>query len=78
MSRQAEHNDIVSDELVDIVGVVGPVNRCVERIAPLLSMKVDRVTFLNIPGGREERIKQLADELIPRLSDVSTAEAASA
>jgi 5,10-methylenetetrahydromethanopterin reductase len=67
VSRQATHNDIISNELVDTIGVVGPVSRCVDQITPLFDLKIDRITFLSLPGGRERRLQEIADQLLPRL-----------
>lgn len=68
LSVHAEHAQLISDDLVDLIAVSGPLDRCVERIRPLLGLKIDRITFALLPGGRLERLRQFGEELIPRLS----------
>jgi len=66
LSRRAD-GPSVSDEFVDWIGVAGDLDRCVERIRPLLDLKVDRITFALLPGGRLERLQRYGAELIPAL-----------
>ena len=42
-------------------------DRCVAKIAPLLELPVDRITFALLPGGRLERLERYGRELIPAL-----------
>jgi 5,10-methylenetetrahydromethanopterin reductase len=77
--RAAEHYDFarhlsragepepVSDTFTDWVAVSGPLEACAAKIRPLLDLKVDRLTFALLPGGREARLRQYGEELIPRL-----------
>lgn len=67
MSVHSEHSKETSDELVDLIAVCGPAERCVERIRPLLNLKVDRITITLLPGGREERLRQFAEDVVPSL-----------
>jgi 5,10-methylenetetrahydromethanopterin reductase len=68
VSRHATHNQLISDELVDLIAAVGPAETCAERISELADLKVDRISFLNIPGGRESHVVRWAKELLPLLS----------
>jgi 5,10-methylenetetrahydromethanopterin reductase len=68
VSRHAEHNQLISDELVDLIAVVGPGDECARRIGELADLKIDRISFLNVPGGRESHVKQWAQEVLPLLS----------
>lgn len=73
LSRHAEHARGVSDALVDLLAVCGPPQRCLEKIAPLFDLKVDRLTFTLLPGGRMERIRVMGEEIIAGLSGVGAA-----
>jgi 5,10-methylenetetrahydromethanopterin reductase len=66
LSRAGEPEP-VSDAFVDWVGVSGSAEACAAKIRPLLNLKVDRLTFALLPGGREERLRQYGSDLIPRL-----------
>jgi len=66
LSRHAD-GPSVSDEFVDWIGVAGDLDHCVEKIRPLLDLKVDRITFALLPGGRLERLQRYGAELIPGL-----------
>jgi hypothetical protein len=66
LSRRAA-GPSVSDEFVDWIGVAGDLDRCVEKIRPLLDLKVDRITFALLPGGRLERLQRYGADLIPAL-----------
>ena len=66
LSRAGEPEP-VSDKFVDWIGVSGSAEECAAKIRPLLDLKVDRLTFALLPGGREVRLRQYGDDLIPRL-----------
>ncbi len=66
LSRAGEPEP-VSDDFVQWVGVAGSTEEAVEKIKPLLKLKVDSITFALLPGGREARVRQYGDELIPLL-----------
>jgi hypothetical protein len=66
LSRHAD-GPSVSDEFVDWIGVAGDLDHCVEKIRPLLDLKVDRITFALLPGGRLERLQRYGAELMPAL-----------
>lgn len=76
MSVHSEHSKETSDELVDLIAVCGSVERCAARIRPLLDLKIDRITITLLPGGREERLRQFAEDVVPQLSAASGATAA--
>jgi len=67
LSRHASHAGVVSDELVDLVAIAGPLDECVRRVRDLLALGVDRVTFTLPAGGRMERLRRLGEELLPAL-----------
>jgi 5,10-methylenetetrahydromethanopterin reductase len=67
LSRHRSEGEDVSDGFVDWIAVAGPLEACVAKIRPLLDLKVDRITFALLPGGREERLRRYGQELIPRL-----------
>ena len=46
---------------------------CAAKIRPLLDLKVDRLTFALLPGGREARLRRYGAELIPRLRQPAAA-----
>ena len=64
LSLQAEHKHIVSDDFVTSVALAGNRDTCVERIRELWQLDIDRITFALLSGGREQRLAQLADDLI--------------
>lgn len=70
LSRHSEHSKEVSDSFVDSIAVSGPLEKCVRKIEPLLDLKIDRITFALLSGGRLERLRQLGEELIPLLRKV--------
>jgi 5,10-methylenetetrahydromethanopterin reductase len=67
LARGADEPDQVSDAFVDWIGVTGSLDACVRKIRPLLGLKIDRITFSLLPGGRQERLRQYGEALIPRL-----------
>lgn len=70
LARDEGSGPAVSDDFVRWVGVAGPPDECVAKIAPLLRLKVDRITFALLPGGREERLRRYAADLFPRLERI--------
>jgi 5,10-methylenetetrahydromethanopterin reductase len=70
LSTRAEHAEVISDELVDIIAVSGSARQCLERLRPFGAMKIDRLTFALLPGGREARLEQFGKELIAPLHAV--------
>ncbi len=70
LSLHARHRESVSDEFTDFVALAGGVDKCVRRIRGLLDLKVDRISFTLLSGGRLDRIAQLGAQLLPRLAPV--------
>ena len=68
VSRQGDHNQIISDDLVDLVAVVGSTEKCAAHIRELSELPIDRVSFLNVPGGRERHLEQLGEDVLPLLA----------
>lgn len=67
LSLQAGHKQIVSDEFVQSVAIAGDLGTCLERVRSLAKLDVDRITFALLSGGRQRRLEQLADDVIPAL-----------
>ena len=67
LSLRANHKHIISDTMVQNVAIAGDLDYCVERIRALSELDIDRISFTFLSGGRERRINQLANELVPRL-----------
>ncbi len=57
----------VSDSFTDWIAVSGSAEECAAKIRPLLDVRIDRLTFALLPGGREARLHQYGSDLIPRL-----------
>lgn len=68
LSLRAGHKSIVSDEFVQSVAIAGSFDTCVERLTELVELDVDRITFALLSGGRQRRLTQLVDEVIPAVS----------
>ncbi|MCH8090466.1 MAG: LLM class flavin-dependent oxidoreductase [Chloroflexi bacterium] len=51
---------LVSDALVKYVGIVGTEDECRERLADILTLRPDSVTFRLAAGDRMQRLKRLA------------------
>lgn len=68
LSLQAGHKEIVSDDFVRSVALVGDAATCVERLRELWGLGIDRITFALLSGGRETRLTQLAEDIIPAVS----------
>lgn len=68
VSRQGDHNQIISDDLVDIIAVVGDADACAQRLDELSKLKIDRISFLNFPGGRERHMSDVAEHVLPHLT----------
>ncbi|MCP4959010.1 MAG: LLM class flavin-dependent oxidoreductase [Actinomycetia bacterium] len=65
LSLQAGHKDLISDEFVRSVALVGDVETCVNRLRELWTLDIDRITFALLSGGREQRLEHLAGVVIP-------------
>ena len=71
-----ETSAAVSDEFVDWVGVAGDLDRCVEKLLPLMELGVDRITFALLPGGRLQRLQRYGAELLPAVRAATSSETA--
>ena len=60
LSLRAGHREVVSDDFVRSVALVGSLEACVERLRALWELDVDRITFALLSGGRERRLEELA------------------
>lgn len=67
LSVHSHHSAVVTDEFIDLIAPSGPAPKVAEQIAPLLDLKIDRITFPLLPGGRSERLRVTAEELLPAL-----------
>lgn len=76
LSRRGGEQEPVSDEFAEWIGVAGSVDACAKKIQSLLDLPVSRITFALLPGGREARLRQYGDALIPRLRRAAGATAA--
>lgn len=68
LSLRAEHKQVVSDEFVQSVAVAGDLDTCVDRLKAVCALDMDRISFALLSGGRERRIKELANDVIPRVT----------
>ena len=67
LSLRAGHKQVVSDEFVQSVAIAGNLDYCVDRLRELVRLDIDRITFALLSGGRERRLQQLAEDVLPRL-----------
>jgi 5,10-methylenetetrahydromethanopterin reductase len=67
LSLHAEHKEAVSEEFTRMVAIAGDERHCLERLQELSRLDVDRITFALLSGGRERRLNQLAESIIPAL-----------
>ncbi|TCP47879.1 5,10-methylenetetrahydromethanopterin reductase [Tamaricihabitans halophyticus] len=65
LSLRADHKQLVSDEFVRSVALVGNERECVERLRELAALDIDRITVALLSGGRMRRMAQLAEQIIP-------------
>lgn len=69
LSRHAGHKKVVSDEFVRSVALAGTEAQCIERLKELAALDIDRITFALLSGGRMRRMEQLADRIIPAVTN---------
>lgn len=67
LSRHARHKGIISDELVRTLAVVGDPKECIRRLRELGDIGVDRMTLALLSGGRRERMRIIAETIMPHL-----------
>ncbi|MGW3469498.1 LLM class flavin-dependent oxidoreductase [Saccharopolyspora sp. NPDC000995] len=68
LSLRAGHKQLVSDDFVRSVALVGTEERCIQRLRELASLDIDRITFALLSGGRRRRLEQLAQRVIPAVT----------
>ena len=68
LSLHAEHKESVSDEFTRMVAVAGDEDHSIGRVRELALLDVDRISFALLSGGRERRLAQMAERVIPSLS----------
>jgi 5,10-methylenetetrahydromethanopterin reductase len=67
LSRHARHKGVVSDELVRALAVAGPAEECLNRLNELSALGIDRMTLALLAGGRQERLRVIAEQIMPHL-----------
>ena len=67
--RSAEHNAWLTDELIDDYAILGPAERCLERIRELAALGVTEISsaYLN---GRLDQMERVGREIVPALAGV--------
>lgn len=68
LSLRAGHKAIVSDDFVRSVAIAGNREASIARLRDLWKLDIDRITFSLMSGGRERRLRELADDIIPALA----------
>jgi 5,10-methylenetetrahydromethanopterin reductase len=71
LSLHAGHKQVVSDEFVRSVALVGTEEQCIERLRELAALDIDRISFALLSGGRRRRMQQLAERIIPAITGVA-------
>jgi 5,10-methylenetetrahydromethanopterin reductase len=61
LSLSAGHAHAVSDEFARALAIAGPPEACARRVADLVSLRPERMTFALLSGGRERRLDDLLD-----------------
>ncbi|WP_173165791.1 LLM class flavin-dependent oxidoreductase [Phytohabitans suffuscus] len=69
LSLHAGHKAVVTDEFISAIAVPGPVELCAERLRALATLDVDRLTFPILSGGRERRMREIAETIIPLVGE---------
>jgi 5,10-methylenetetrahydromethanopterin reductase len=65
LSTHADHQGVLSDELVRALAVAGTAEECSERLSSLALTGVDSFIFPLMGSGRLERLRVLRDEVAP-------------
>ena len=65
LSLRAEHKQVVSDEFTQSVAIASDLDTCVSRLRSICELDIDRISFALLSGGRERRIDELANQIIP-------------
>ncbi len=82
LRNSAEHTGALDDDFVDRFAVVGPPERCIERLGGLASLGIDRVVVVGSTFGADRDDARTATELfttevIPALASVTVPQGAS-
>ena len=64
LSTRADHSELVSDDLVRALGVVGSAQECATRLRDLRACGVDTFIFPLAGRGRLERWRRIRDQII--------------
>ena len=67
--NEADHADYVTPELIENFGIVGSVDRCLERIDEMAELGIDEIAAGMLNGGKEQ-IEHVGREIIPKLDGV--------
>ena len=65
LSLRAEHKQVVSNEFAQSVAIAGDLDTCVSRLRTICELDMDRISFALLSGGRERRIRELSEQVIP-------------
>jgi 5,10-methylenetetrahydromethanopterin reductase len=65
VSRHAEHKQAVSRTLVNMLAVAGTPAECRQRLHELSGLGLNRMTVAIIGGGRQERMRVIAEQIAP-------------
>ncbi|MBF0276812.1 MAG: LLM class flavin-dependent oxidoreductase [SAR324 cluster bacterium] len=68
LSLRAEHKHLVSDEFVQSVAVAGNMETSLARLREVAALDIDRITFALLSGGRQRRLEEFANKVIPELT----------
>jgi 5,10-methylenetetrahydromethanopterin reductase len=64
LQASAAHNDALRDDFVDRFAIVGPPERCVERIVELAALGLDRFVITWASFGADREVVQTANQLV--------------
>lgn len=65
LSTHAGHRQLIGDDLVRMLAIVGPAGDCASRIDELFGAGLDTLIFPLMGGGRLERLRNLKEHLVP-------------
>jgi 5,10-methylenetetrahydromethanopterin reductase len=68
LSTRAEHQSLLSEELLAMLAIVGPAEECARRLGELRVAGVDSFIFPLTGRGRVQQLRLLAQEIVPRLA----------
>lgn len=67
LSLRAGHKHVVSDTFVKSVAIAGNQESSIARLRELWELDLDRITFSLMSGGRERRLDEIKNDVIPAL-----------